>query len=41
MILSGQGAGRKLVDELYYWATNDLRVLPESKLYKSIKTKKR
>lgn len=36
MMLLAHGAGRKLVDELYYWATNNLRVLPESKLYKSI-----
>jgi len=36
MMLLARGAGRKLVDELYYWATNNLRVLPESTLYKSI-----
>jgi phosphatidylserine/phosphatidylglycerophosphate/cardiolipin synthase-like enzyme len=41
MILSAQGPGRKLVHELYYWATNQLRVLPESKLYKPIKTIRR
>jgi len=34
MMLHSSGAGRKLVDELYYWATNNLRVLPESHLYK-------
>lgn len=36
MMLMARGAGRKLVDGLYYWAMNNLRVLPESKLYKSI-----
>lgn len=36
MIMLAKGAGRKLVNELYYWATNNLRVLPESKLYKSV-----
>jgi phosphatidylserine/phosphatidylglycerophosphate/cardiolipin synthase-like enzyme len=36
MLLLASGAGRKLVDELYYWATNNLRVLPESHLYKPI-----
>lgn len=34
MMLLASGAGRKLVDELYYWATNNLRVLPDSHLYK-------
>jgi hypothetical protein len=34
MLLIASGPGRKLVDELYYWATNDLRVLPETHLYK-------
>jgi len=37
MLLLARGAGRKLVDELYYWATNDLRVLPESTLYKPMR----
>lgn len=36
MLLVARGAGRKLVDELYYWATNNLRVLAESHLYKPI-----
>jgi hypothetical protein len=36
MMLLARGTGRKLVDELYYWSTNNLRVLPESTLYKSI-----
>jgi hypothetical protein len=36
MLLLASGPGRKLVDELYYWATNNLRVLPESTLFKSI-----
>ncbi len=34
MLLLASGPGRKLVDQLYYWATNTLRVLPESHLYK-------
>jgi len=34
MLLLARGAGRKLVDELYYWSTNTLRVLPDSHLYK-------
>jgi phosphatidylserine/phosphatidylglycerophosphate/cardiolipin synthase-like enzyme len=38
MLLLAQGAGRKLVDELYYWSTNNLRVLPESRIYKPIHT---
>jgi len=36
MMILATGAGRKIVDELYYWATNNLRVLPESHLHKSI-----
>ena len=36
MLLLARGAGRRLVDELYYWATNNLRVLPGSHLYKPI-----
>jgi hypothetical protein len=38
MLLLASGPGRKLVDELYYWATNNLRVLPESHLYKPMHT---
>jgi hypothetical protein len=34
MLLIASGPGRKLVDELYYWATNELRVLQETHLYK-------
>jgi phosphatidylserine/phosphatidylglycerophosphate/cardiolipin synthase-like enzyme len=41
MLLLASGAGRKLVNELYYWATNNLRVLPESELYKPIHGKRR
>jgi len=38
MMLQAQGAGRKLVDELYYWSTNSLRVLPESLLFKPMRS---
>jgi phosphatidylserine/phosphatidylglycerophosphate/cardiolipin synthase-like enzyme len=41
MMLLAHGAGRKLVDELYYWATNNLRVLPDSHLYKPMHTTKK
>jgi len=41
MMLFARGIGRKLVDELCYWATNNLRVLPESTLYKSIRNIRR
>ena len=37
MLLLASGAGRRLVEELYYWTTNDLRVLPESTLYKPMR----
>lgn len=38
MLLLAKGAGRRLVDQLYYWATNNLRVLPDSHLYKPMYT---
>ena len=38
MLLLAGGTGRKLVDELYYWATNNLRVLPDSRLFKPMHT---
>jgi hypothetical protein len=41
MLLLANGAGRKLVDELSYWATNNLRVLPESSLHKPIHSTRR
>jgi len=41
MMLLASGAGRKLVDELYYWATNNLRVLPDSHLYKPMHAAKK
>lgn len=41
MLLLASGPGRKLVDELYYWATNNLRVLPDSHLYKPIHATKK
>jgi phosphatidylserine/phosphatidylglycerophosphate/cardiolipin synthase-like enzyme len=41
MMLYSHGLGRKLIDQLYYWATNHLRVLPDSKLHKSIRSLRR
>lgn len=41
MMLYAHGAGRKLIDQLHYWATNQLRVLPETKLHKPIKNIRR
>lgn len=41
MIIVAQGQGRALVDELYYWANNRLRILEESKLYQPIRAKRR
>ncbi len=40
MMLFAGGLGRKLVHDLYYWTTNTLRVLPESKLYKPMQNRK-
>jgi len=39
MMIVAQGLGRPLVDELYYWANNRLRVLGETKLHKRIRGK--
>lgn len=41
MIIVAQGQGRPLVDELYYWANNRLRVLEESKLYQPIRARRK
>jgi len=41
MIIVAQGQGRPLVEELYYWANNRLRVLEESKLHQPIRAKRR
>jgi phosphatidylserine/phosphatidylglycerophosphate/cardiolipin synthase-like enzyme len=41
MIIVAQGQGRLLVEELYYWANNRLRVLEESKLFQPIRARRR
>lgn len=41
MMLVAQGAGRPLVTELFYWANNTLRILPETRLHKPIRATKR
>jgi len=41
MMIVAQGQGRPLVDELYYWANNRLRVLNESKLHKPIRARRK
>jgi phosphatidylserine/phosphatidylglycerophosphate/cardiolipin synthase-like enzyme len=41
MIIVAQGQGRPLVEELYYWANNRLRVLEESKLYLPIRARRK
>lgn len=41
MIIVAQGQGRPLVEELYYWANNRLRIQEESKLYQPIRAKRR
>jgi phosphatidylserine/phosphatidylglycerophosphate/cardiolipin synthase-like enzyme len=38
MMLLARGLGRPLVHQLHYWATNQLRILPETSLYKPIKS---
>jgi phosphatidylserine/phosphatidylglycerophosphate/cardiolipin synthase-like enzyme len=40
MIIVAQGQGRPLVEELYYWANNRLRVLEESKLFQPIRARR-
>ena len=41
MIIVAKGMGRPLVDELYYWANNRLRVLEESRIHQRIRAKRR
>ena len=41
MIIIAQGQGRPIVEELYYWANNRLRVLEESKLFQPIRARRR
>ncbi len=41
MLIVAQGQGRPLVEELYYWANNRLRILEESKLHQPIRAKRR
>lgn len=41
MLIVAKGDGRILVDDLYYWANNRLRVLAESKLYQKMQAKRR
>lgn len=41
MMIVAQGQGRALVDELYYWANNRLRVLEESRLHQRIRATRR
>jgi phosphatidylserine/phosphatidylglycerophosphate/cardiolipin synthase-like enzyme len=41
MIIVAQGQGRPLVEELYYWANNRLRVLEESKLHQPIRARRK
>ena len=41
MIIVAQGQGRPLVEELYYWANNRLRVLKESKLHQPIRGRRK
>jgi phosphatidylserine/phosphatidylglycerophosphate/cardiolipin synthase-like enzyme len=41
MLIVAKGQGRSLVDELYYWANNRLRVLEESRIHQHIRAKGR
>jgi HKD family nuclease len=41
MIIVAKGPGRPLVNELYYWAANRLRVLQESRIHQRIRAKRR
>lgn len=41
MLIVAKGQGRSLVDELYYWANNRLRVLEESRIHQRIRAKRR
>lgn len=40
MMIIAQGQGRPLVDDLFYWANNRLRVLEESKLQQPIRARR-
>jgi len=40
MLILAKGQGRWLVDELYYWANNRLRVLEESRIHKRIRARR-
>ena len=41
MLIVAQGLGRPLVEELYYWANNRLRILEESRLHQRIRGARR
>ena len=41
MIILAHGQGRPLVEELYYWANNRLRILEESKLHQPIRARRK
>ena len=41
MIVLAQGYGRPLVEELFYWANNRLRILEESRVYQRIRGRRR
>jgi len=41
MLIVAKGQGRSLVDELYYWVNNRLRVLEASKIHQRIRAKRR
>jgi phosphatidylserine/phosphatidylglycerophosphate/cardiolipin synthase-like enzyme len=41
MLIVAQGQGRPLVEELYYWANNRLRILEESRLHQRIRGARR
>jgi len=41
MLIVARGQGRSLVEELYYWANNRLRVLEESRIHKRIQARRR
>ena len=41
MIIVAQGQGRPLVEDLFYWANNRLRVLEESKLHQPLRARRK
>jgi len=41
MLIVAKGLGRSLVEELYYWTNNRLRVLEQSRLHQRIRAKRR